>query len=92
VLHVINYDYDLDKQQINSQKNIDLELLLYEPLIGKDLILYYSSPDWKGVERLKYEINGGKVKFTIPRLDFYAVVSIGKSVTMPWIPLLLFNE
>lgn len=92
LLHLINYDYDLEKQQINSRKNIDIEVLLYEPLSGKNLALFYSSPDWKNVERLKYEMNGGKVKFTIPKLDFYAVVTIGKISGTSWIPLLLLDD
>jgi hypothetical protein len=92
LLHLINYDYDLEKQQINSQKNIYLEVLIYEPLSDKNLDLYYSSPDWKGVEKLNHKMNGDKVKFTIPKLEFYAVVSIEKSVTMPWIPLLLLDD
>jgi hypothetical protein len=90
VLHLINYDYDLEKRQINSKTNIDLEVLLYEPLSGRNLALYYSSPDWKGVERLKYEANGVKLKFTIPKLDFYGVATIRqKGSVIPAINLLL---
>jgi hypothetical protein len=93
VLHVINYDYDLEEQKINSQKNIDLELLIYDPLSGKNLAILYRSPDWKGVERLKYESNGNKIKLTIPKVDFYGVVTIGqKGSVIPAIMLLLLDD
>jgi len=90
VLHLINYDYDLEKQQINSQKNIDIEVLLYEPLSKKNIAIRYSSPDWKAVERLKHETNGLKAKFSIRNLDFYGVVTIGQQGSViPAINLLL---
>jgi hypothetical protein len=90
VLHLINYSYYFDKEQINSQKNIELEVLLYQPLSGKELIISYRSPEPKGIERLQHEANGVKVKFTIPKLDFYGVVTIGqKGSVIPAINLLL---
>ena len=53
-----------------------MEVLLYDELLGKDLAIYYVSPDWTGVEELDYEVNEGKVSFTVPKLDFYGVVCI----------------
>ena len=92
VLHLINYDYDLDRQQINSKKNFQIEVLLYEALAGKNLTITYSSPDWHGLDRLKYEVTGSKVKFTIPKLDFYGVVTVGKIPAASWIPPLLLDD
>jgi hypothetical protein len=93
VLHLINYSYDIDKQQLHPQKDIDLEVLLYEALAGKNLAITYSSPDWKGLARLKYEATEATVKFTIPKLNFYGVVTIGQQGSViPAMKLLLFDD
>ena len=76
VLHLINYDYDLNTQSMNPQTNINFEVTLSDQLRGKDLEVYYVSPDWSGVQELAYVLSEGGIKFRVPRLDFYGVVSI----------------
>lgn len=78
ILHLINYSYDIDTQHLNSQENIYIEVLLYDELLGKNLALSFSSPDWTGVEKLEYVVSQKKIKFTIPKLNFYGIVSIGE--------------
>ena len=78
VIHLINYAYDINAQCLSSQQNMDLEVVLPEELVGRDLTLHYSSPDWTGVQELEYKSSGGNIRFQVPKLDFYGVVSIGQ--------------
>lgn len=73
---MINYDYDIDTEHLSSQKNINLEVMLEPELLGKALSISYASPDWTGVKKLNYTVSNGSIKFQIPDLDFYGVVSI----------------
>lgn len=76
IIHLINYNYDIETQHLTSQQNIDLEVALTSELLGKELIASYESPDWTGTEELDYTVSDGRIQFQIPNLEFYGVVSI----------------
>lgn len=78
IIHLINYNYDIETQHLASQQNIDLEVALNSELLGKELIVSYESPDWTGTEELDYTVSDGRIQFQIPNLEFYGVVSIGE--------------
>jgi len=61
---------------MNLQENINLEVLLHPELVGKDLTVHYISPDFAGIQELDYAVIDHGIRFQIPRLDFYGVVSI----------------
>jgi len=76
IIHLINYNYDIETQHLTSQQNIDLEVALNSELLGKELIVSYESPDWTGTEELDYTVSDERIQFQIPNLEFYGVVSI----------------
>ena len=76
IIHLINYNYDIEAQHLTSQQNIDLEVALTSELLGKELIVSYESPDWTGTEELDYTVSDERIQFQIPKLEFYGVVSI----------------
>jgi hypothetical protein len=78
IIHLINYDYDSNAQHINKQSNIAMDVLLNSKPLGKDLGVFYASPDWGDIKELKYSISNNKMSFTIPSLDTYGVVYIGE--------------
>ena len=78
IIHLINYDYDLDEQHIESKKDIGLEVLLNENLTNKDFEILYQSPDWSKIQELNYTKREDRVVFQIPNLDYYGVIYIGE--------------
>ena len=78
VIHLVNYNYDLDKQRIHTQRDIELEVILNEQLQGKELKVYYASPDQTDIQRLDHKVRAGRVEFQVPELDYYSVVFIGE--------------
>ena len=76
IIHLINYDYDVNAQHINLQNNFEMQVLLNRKLLGKELGVYYSSPDWEGVKELNYTIRNSIISFQVPRLDTYGVICI----------------
>ena len=83
IIHLINHDYDTQKQQINPQKNISMEINLNKLLPGKDLGVFYVSPDWKETRELEFSLSDGIISFTIPDLDTYGVIYIGARDSFP---------
>lgn len=78
IIHLINYDYNDKAGHINQQKNITMNVTLNSKLLGKDLGVYYVSPDWSGTKELKYSIVNNKISFVLPYLDTYGVIYIGE--------------
>ena len=78
VIHLINYNYDLDTQHLHTQKDIDLEVILNEQLQGKELEVYYTSPDQTEIQKLDHKVRAGWVEFQVPELEYYSVIFIGE--------------
>jgi len=76
VIHLINYNYNIKTKHLSIQKNIDLEVMLNPELLGKNLIISYKFPGGTGNKELDYLVSDKNVKFQIPSLEFYGVVSI----------------
>ena len=76
IIHLINYNYNIKTKHLNIQKNINLEVMLNPELLGKNLIISYKSPDGAEIKELDYLISNGNIKFQIPNLEFYGVISI----------------
>ncbi len=76
VIHLINYNYDIETKSLSSQKGIEMEVALNQELAGKDLTVSYDSPDSTDIGQLEHTLSDGKVAFSIPNLDYYGVVSI----------------
>ena len=77
VIHLVNHDYDTQKQHINPQHNISMDVPLNSLLRDKNLAVYYASPDWEGRKELKYTVDKDIIHFVIPDLDTYGIISIG---------------
>lgn len=55
IIHLVNYDYNAEKCCSNKQSNISMEVALNPSLLGKELDVYFDSPD-----------TGCKTSLTIP--------------------------
>lgn len=78
IVHLINYDYDTSAQHFNTQSNISMDVSLNSKLLGKELGVFYISPDWSEMKELNYTINNNKISFVIPNLETYSVIFIGE--------------
>ncbi|MHB1160832.1 MAG: hypothetical protein ACYC3V_10960 [Chloroflexota bacterium] len=83
LLHLVNYDYDPTRQGFNRQTGIDVEVPLSSGLQGKDLAVFYSSPDGSGVQELKYGLAENSIRFQVPGLDTYGVLFVGERGVFP---------
>jgi hypothetical protein len=81
IIQLINHDYDTQKQQINQQHNISMDISLNEQLRDNDLNVFYISPDWKDIKELKYSVADSKISFIIPDLDTYGIIYVGEKNT-----------
>ena len=77
IIHFINYDYDVKAKHINRQNNITMNVTLNRKLFGKNLGVFYASPDWNDIKELKYSFINNKMSFVVPNLDTYGVIFIG---------------
>lgn len=78
IIHLVNYDYDTKAKHINRQKSINVNVTLNRKLLGKNLGVFYVSPDWSDTKELKYSIANNKMSFVVPLLDTYGVIFIGE--------------
>jgi len=75
LVHLINYSYDNGARNFTPQTNIEVTLTIPANvnLTGKTPRLL--SPDAEQETILEYEIQGGKVTFTVPSVHEYSIAS-----------------
>jgi len=73
-VHLINYDYELQRDEINDQEHISVEIKL--PIGFDAQAAKVISPDFEGVEEIVFTITSGYINFTVPRLHIWDVVMI----------------
>ena len=72
--HFINYDYELQQDQVNEQENISVEIRL--PAGFNAQAVKVISPDFEGTEEIEFTITNEYITFTVPQLHIWDVVVI----------------
>ena len=73
-VHLINYDYELQRDEINDQEHISVEIKL--PTGFNAQAVKVISPDFEGVKEIEFAIANEYITFTVPRLYIWDVVVI----------------
>lgn len=73
VLHLINYNYSLQSGIVDDQFNVPVSINLPADLEVHVIII---SPDFDSREELKFDIENGYIKFTVPHLHIWDVILI----------------
>ncbi len=77
ILHLLNYDFDLAAGRFRAQTGLEFTVRLDPRMLGRDIGVYYRSPDGGGTQELPFTANVNSISFRVPRLDVYGVVAIG---------------
>ena len=74
LLHLINYDYSLQSDRVNDQFNVPVSINLPADFEVHTIIVI--SPDFDNIEELKFDIENGYIKFTVPHLHIWDIIVI----------------
>jgi len=76
VVHLLNYAYDTTTRAFAPQENVTVTLTVPAELdlAGRSLRLLSPDSGPEGGLVLAYDLSAGKLVFTVPRVDVYAVV------------------
>jgi hypothetical protein len=76
VVHLVNYNYDPEAMRLSSQTGIKFDVGLMEPLLGREVEVFYGCPGCGEPRRLPFTATDGRVAFQVPLLEWYGVISI----------------
>ena len=76
VFHIINYDYDFEKDKVIRAYNVKFNFTLPPQLQGKELSIWLYSEDYIDGIELPYEIIGDKVSITIPKVSILTSIEV----------------
>lgn len=75
-LHCINYDYDIDTDEINQRDSIEISINVLDAT--KYTSAFVASPDFPSLIKLPIETTENSINLTIPTLNIYDVVYLSK--------------
>jgi hypothetical protein len=79
IIQVVNKDYDIKAKKNTIKKNVAFELKLDPNLAGKKLSVRYHSPDGALLSSIKYTLQNGWIRFSVPEIRTYGVATISEA-------------
>ncbi len=74
ILHLINYNYDLEQDRVLPQDGLDMAILIPD---GREISnVSLRSPDFEGVLALEFDYQDSLLRFQVPSLLFWDVLVI----------------
>jgi len=74
IIHLVNYNYEITKDEIIIQNNIELELNLedFDKIESVEMI----SPDFPGQQEVGYTFEGNKLNIVVPQFESWNVIIV----------------
>ena len=81
--HILNYNYDVDLGYIVPFDSAEISIKIDENFDTSAIQVYCESPDISDNQLLDYELKGNYLKYVVPKINIYNLVSITSNSASP---------